>query len=430
MRIKVKTIWRMTRAILWTCLGFSTFPIRAQDTQPDPFVALQLTPEFMIVQLRYELGPSFLWDRLVPVDHYSVQAIPNERPDVWTDDNIKELLTSVDAILTRWVAPLSAARAEQVAIIQQSYARLPARLRDSNPKGGLAYDREFIEWSKEHCDFIKDAADVVTFTQLLQHLRPGSIESDHLAGGYDAQFALKNRLPFGKEMADISAVIDLPNAKKWLPARFDLERLRVRERALKQQDERHAFDYQSRVSNVEAAVVAQDVRQAWGRGPLAAGGARVATEIDLLKERMTLLADPFKSGFCERTKIDLRSLAASGGNPRRVRMVDGRSADIQTWDYYTIFSAYSRGCGGRQDMQAAKRTLQLWADAFPENPKMVLASHCTLAIWERYGVGGRREESAAQEWRARALRVTGQACPAERPEELIDPRNPILDLHL
>lgn len=425
----MKTILRLACAIPVACSSLWPVSARAQDARPDPFVALQLTPEYMIAHLRYEWGATLLWDRLVPVDHYSAQTIPANRPDAWTDENIKALLTSVDATLTRWAAPVSKSSVEQVAIIQQAYARVPAGFH--NPKDGLAYDRSFIQWAKDHCDFIRDAGDVVAFTPLLQHLRPGSIESPHLPGGYDASLAHgSRRLPFYEEMAAISAVIDLPRAQEWLPARFDLKRLRARERELKQQDERHAFDYQGRVSNGEAVMVSQRVREAWTQGPMAASGAQVSKEIELLNVRMARLADPVKSGFCERMKIDLPSLAASSGVPAQVRMADGRPSDIHSYDYYSIFEAYSRGCGGKQDLRAAKRTLQLWAETPHDNFKMVLASHCTLARWERFGVGGRRNETAAKEWESRALRDAGQACRADGPEDLIDPRDPMSDLHL
>lgn len=280
----MKSMTRIACAAAGICLGFAMAPVRAQATQPDPFVALQLSPEFMIAHLRYELGPSLLWDRLVPVDHYSVQALPNRRPDAWSDASVKELLTSVDAALTRWTAPVARSHSEQVALIQQQYARLPAGFR--NPKDGLAYDPKFIQWTQDHCDFIREAADVVAFTQLLQHLRPGSIESPHLPGGYDRQFAVKNGLPFGTEMAAISAVVDLPRAQDWLPARFDLKRLRARERELRQEDERHAYDYEGRASNTEVVMTAQRVREAWIQGPLRDTVVQMTEEIDRLGQRL------------------------------------------------------------------------------------------------------------------------------------------------
>ena len=95
-----------------------------------------------------------------------------------------------------------------------------------------------------------------------------------------------NRLPFHVEMAAISAVLDLPHAKEWLPARFDLERLRARERELRQQDERHAFDYRSRVTNAEAAITAMRVREAWMQGPLRVTGVQVNEELDRLGQSL------------------------------------------------------------------------------------------------------------------------------------------------
>lgn len=280
----MKMIARNARAAAWLCLGFAMAPAHAQEPQPDPYVALQLSPEFMIAHVRYDLGPSLLWDRLVPMNHYNIQPIPNRTPDAWSDATLQELLTSVDAALTRWMAPVARSRTEQVALIQQAHARIPAGF--GNPKDGLAFDPKFIQWTKDHCDFIREAGDVVAFTPLLQHLRPGAIESPHWPGGYDRQFAAKNGLPFGTEMAAISAVVDLPQAQDWLPSRFDLKRLRARERELRQEDERHAFDYQARVSNTEVVMTMQRVREAWVQGPLRDTGAQMTEEIDRLGQRL------------------------------------------------------------------------------------------------------------------------------------------------
>lgn len=427
----MKTTTRLAWAAAWTCLGISIAPARAQAPQaaPNPLLALKLAPEFMIERMRDEQGPVMLWDKLVPMNSYSYQPVPSRTPDAWSDADIKTLLTALDAILTRWMAPVDRSRAEQAALIQQQFSgnRLSPLLEAVDP-GTL--DPKFLEWAKAHRDFVQEAGGVVVFLQFLQHLRPGLMEVPPLPGGYDPEFASSNKLPFGDDMALISAVIDLPQASAWLPDRFDVKRLRARERELRRDDEQHPEYPRQHLHDYQLVTISQHVREAWMQGPLRESTPRAIQDIDLLKTRMALLADPVKSGYCERLKIDLPSLASSGGDPARVRMASGNAPDVRTWDYSAIAGAYRRGCGVPRDIVAARHTLQLWAEGHHDKGKMAMASHCTLVRWERYGVGGRRDEKAAKAWEARVAQEVGQPCRPDDPEDLIDPRNPMADLHL
>lgn len=426
----MKTTKRIASAIALTFLGLAIAPAMAQKTEPSPYLALLLSPEFMAERMRVEVGQIALWEKLVPQEHYSYGPTPNRTPDALTDADVKKVLTAADAIMTRWMAPVDRSRPEQVALIQHQF-QLHHISMPPDPDDRLAYDPKFLQWAKDHRDFIQEAGGVVLLQPLLLSLRPGLNESEYMPGGYDPQFAVHNKLQFSDVMAQISAVIDLPDASTLLPTRFDVKRLRARERELRRQDEEHAYEYLGLHGvKFELMSVVPPVREVWMSGPLHDSTVRMNEEVDLLKERMAQLADPVKSGFCERMKVDLASLAASGGDPTRVRMANGRAPDIQSLDYYSIEGAYLRGCAGKQDLRAAKRTLQLWAKVHHDNFKMVLASHCTLARWERYGVGGRRDEKAAKAWEARALRDAEVPCQADRPEDLIDPRDPMSDLHL
>ena len=423
------TTQRVASAVALAVLSVATTPAMAQEARPSPFLALKLTPEFMSERMRDEQGPVMLWDKLVPMNSYSYQPIPNRTPEAWSDADVKDLLTALDAILTRWMEPVGRSRTEQVAFIQQQFSRDHFST-VSGPGDRLANDPRYLQWARDHRDFIQEAGGAVVFLQLLQHLRPGLIESPHLPGGYDPEFAAHNKLPFGDEMAFISAVIDLPDASALLPRRFDLKRLRARERELRRQDEEHAYEYPGQYGpDYELALVSQHVREAWTRGLLHESSVHMIEEINLLSARMAQLADPVKSGFCERMKVDLASLAASGGDPARVRMASGGAPDIHTWDYDSIAGAYRRGCAGKRDVAAAKRTLQLWAEGHHDHGKLAMSSYCLLARWERYGIGGRRDPNAAKAWEERAIRDVGVPCQADRPEDLIDPRDPMTDLH-
>ncbi len=60
---------------------------------------------------------------------------------------------------------------------------------------------------------------------------------------------------------------------------------------------------------------------------------------------------------------------------------------------------------------------------------MDLLSQCTLAHWTRHGIGGRRDEVQARALEERALRAGGGPCPPEDAQSLIDPLDPMKDLH-
>lgn len=130
---------------------------------------------------------------------------------------------------------------------------------------------------------------------------------------------------------------------------------------------------------------------------------------------------------------DVDSIRSSNGDWKKVKRQDGRSISpngmiegIGVNVMQPLSTAYIQGCFSEKDPVAAKRAMEDWANTHGDKGNMAAMTHCTLAMWARYGIGGDRNESAAQEWEARFVRETGLAegCTSNLPP--IDPGDPWL----
>lgn len=170
----------------------------------------------------------------------------------------------------------------------------------------------------------------------------------------------------------------------------------------------------------EASLRAQELKTFWSGKEM----AQALDKVKLLKARLSLLRDPQASGRCRREQqsFDIRTLRASDGNWEAVRKPSGEALRPDSYEVYELAMAFTSGCHVSKDAALARRILEQWAMQHGDRGKMAEASHCTLASWHRFGIGGPRNPDQAAQWEAHFADATGgHQCHPRLP---IDPTDP------
>lgn len=146
-----------------------------------------------------------------------------------------------------------------------------------------------------------------------------------------------------------------------------------------------------------------------------------------LRDRFAYVVNPPSlTAMCFRYEqfYDPESVRQSNGDWRKVKIVGGQELTADIGMLSMLPSAYASGCFGKRDTAAARRTLEAYANAHGDKGKIAAGTHCQLARWYRYGIGGERDEARAGEWEARFRRDTGATGGCSDDLTIIDPDDP------
>lgn len=145
-----------------------------------------------------------------------------------------------------------------------------------------------------------------------------------------------------------------------------------------------------------------------------------------LRDRFAYVVNPPTTETCFRYEplYDPESVRQSHGDWRKVRIVGGQALTADISKLSVLPSAYASGCFGKRDTAAARRTLEVYANSHGDKGKIAARTHCQLARWYRYGIGGERDEARAREWEARFRRDTGATGGCSDDLTIIDPDDP------
>jgi hypothetical protein len=162
-----------------------------------------------------------------------------------------------------------------------------------------------------------------------------------------------------------------------------------------------------------------------------AGGATVAgsklqranADLDLLAERMIAAADQNVLSRCGDAlkQLDIASLQRSRGDWTRVRRRGGAAIAPGEPVMSALQFAYTWGCAGKRDLPAARRTLEAYAENHHQGGQVAVTTHCTVARWYRYAIGGPLTYGKLRDWGERAKEAAPKGCPVVPP---IDPADP------
>lgn len=203
-----------------------------------------------------------------------------------------------------------------------------------------------------------------------------------------------------------------------------------------------------------AALFLKNDKKEWGKIE-----KNVKDKLKTLSARFWMTLDKTTLKHCEIKGIDYDALISSKGDWRKVNTHDGVSIAPASKEHLQLLRFYSNGCSGKKDFSLTRKILEDIANA-PKSKKNSISpevKYCKLALWTRYGIGGKRSEKKATDWekkfRSEAFQVrmnptdeeiatieksykksypqfasNNFLCPKPSGKSLIDPRNPWVDL--
>jgi len=129
----------------------------------------------------------------------------------------------------------------------------------------------------------------------------------------------------------------------------------------------------------------------------------------------------------EKRVLDVESLRNCNGDWKMVKVATGQPIAPGADEMQVLAFAYTSGCFVKSDVTVARRILETWANNHHDIGKRAAASHCTLADWYRYGIGGEKDEATAAQWERRfEVETHGHTCELYRrkpPVDMTDPWN-------
>ena len=119
-------------------------------------------------------------------------------------------------------------------------------------------------------------------------------------------------------------------------------------------------------------------------------------------------------------------MGKGNGDLNGVKIANGRQLTPDSDEMHVYAMAYARGCYVQKNTVIARKLLEQWANAHHDEGKKAAASHCTLAEWYRFGIGGPKNEATAIRWEERFVLETGggYSCSIYARKPLIDPADP------
>ncbi|MDH5233138.1 MAG: hypothetical protein OEY38_24050 [Gammaproteobacteria bacterium] len=364
----------------------------------------------------------------------------------YSDEDLKQFLNQFDQILTELLVPSEAwVASNEQAVHQVFLLDIDTQIRNSTyPDDELVrflQNKEVQNWAMRQSAFLAEAAPLGTFVQLIKLLAPEKKDHEEFAERKKVLQAFESSSvlnALGKytviHLHNISQALSSDLFKPLMPTRYNLEKLHQEEISLRADAERifgnpSTINYAKLIgaSLVVNKLTTDDKMKVYHFQQQELGA------IDELVKRAYYAVYPKLAGNCDRFRqwYDEESIRNSNGDWTKVKYPDGRSIDPQdiideVGDsvMQPLTLAYLHGCFGEKDVVAARQVLESWANTHGDRGPIAHLTHCTLANWARYGVGGEKDESTALKWEARFVHETkfAKGCMNHLPP--IDPSNP------
>lgn len=150
------------------------------------------------------------------------------------------------------------------------------------------------------------------------------------------------------------------------------------------------------------------------------GDAAFRQDIKYLVESVRAVADPNITGVCQGLGIDLKTAEESRGDWRLVRARNNPSEENQAGStpikassflHTKLFWYYRLGCGGKKDLEIARKILFDISDLEPislreRSDLRAEFRHCAAETWAKYGIGGPVDLVRAEQFSKRYTKAT------------------------
>lgn len=326
-------------------------------------------------------------------------------PGVYSDATLKHFLSELDRIQTEALTPINDLLVSAEEEIHQAFIHnFNARFQNKKEAANFFRSKEVLDWEKRNNAFLVDALQLSSLIRVIQVIAPDKYREPTYSDSKELELAYGGMVsPDYLILYHISTALNSDKLKPLIPVRFNIEKLRKEEMELRADAKKifgsaaaTKYQYLIEISlrEVDSAVVALlDI-------VLQKQHNNTKQKLGLLATRAYYAENPYLTGVCDdvREQLDTNTIEKSAGNWERVRRADGTKIMPGSDEMRTLIKAYSRGCYVKKNAGIARNLLEKWAGANHDGGKKGAQSHCELAQWYRFGIGGPKNEATAARW--------------------------------
>jgi hypothetical protein len=348
---------------------------------------------------------------------------------IYSDEDLKQLLDGFDRIQTEAAAPVNDLLVSDEEVIHQAFIH-DFNVRLQNEEAASFFrSKEVLDWAKRNGAFLVDTLPLSSLISVLRVISPEKYRDPTPSDAKELELVSGGMVSI-HHLYYISEALNSATLKPLIPARFNLERLRKEEMGLRA-DAKRIFG--SSAATKYQYLIEMSLRESERtfetklNKALQQQKTNAQRELAVLVIRASYAANPYLTGACDRIKerLDPNTIENSNGNWEMVKSANGTQITPGSDEMQILFKAYTSGCYVKKNTVIARNLLEQWANAHHDGGKKAAMSHCTLAQWYRFGVGGPKDEATAARWEDQFMVESGgHNCGSYSPKPLIDPADP------
>lgn len=371
----------------------------------------------------------------------ALAAYPVDKSRRFQDKDLKRFLTEYERIKARYVDEIERFPSTRKELIKKnlSWWYTPDR---SNKLAEMLNDpNRQAAWTKQ-IQYQDQSTRLLDLSRLILQISPDRF----LNADVDALKDLPPLDPNGRFSGDMFVrthllrdfLIHSDVMRGVLPSDFDLNGLRKLD--LEIHDHWNSWYNHltsSYLSDLDKAIFTLDQGLIWAAAQ-AASPTLQADAKDAIPKGLMLLAARLQTtsdttNYCVgiRPLFNESSLRLKWTEWEKIQLVDGSLAMQSPKAMDDLIKGYSRGCfSPNRDSQTARRLLEAWANKHGDKGKLAGQTHCKLAFWYQFGIGGGKDLKKSAEWIDRASTQAGVNCgPWDRyGDAAVEPTDPWREL--
>ena len=395
-----------------------------QTTLSDSFASTSLVVSKARLNQSYALGRKIY-------ELMELGKLPNGRPvpGTYSNEDLKQILAEFDKIQMEFVARVEELLEPDQQAIQQAFVREFNTRFQNEDAANFFQSKNVLNWAKRNSAFLVEALPLSSLVNVFRVLSPEQFKEPTPSDAKELEL-LSGGMVSVHHLYYISEALNSEPLKSLLPARFDMTKLRSEE-------ERLRIEAKKLFGNTAAIKYQYLIEMSFREGTrttesrlnqaLQQQEANAVGKLQILATRASYAANPYLTTTCTRIKeqLDPNTIGPSNGTWDGVKRVNGTPIFLGSDEMQVLWRAYTSGCYVKKSAAIARTILEQWANAHHDVGKKAAFTHCTLARWHRFGIGGPKDEPTADRWEQRFSAETGgHNCSIYFEKPLIDPTDP------
>ena len=395
-----------------------------QATLSDSFASTSLVVSTARLNQSYALGQQ-LYELM------ELGKLPNGRPvpGTYSNEDLKQIFAEFDKIQMELGARVKELIEPDQQAIQQAFVREFNTRFQNEEAANFFQNKNVLDWARRNSAFLVEALPLSSLVSLFRVLSPEQFKAPTPSDVKELELLSGGMVPI-HHLYYISEALNSEPLESLLPARFDTTKLRNEEKRLR-------IEAKKLFGNTAAIKYQYLIEMSFREGMRTAESklnkalqqqvANAVGKLQILATRASYAANPYLTATCVRIKeqLDPNTIGPSNGNWDGVKRVNGTPISQGSDEMQVLWRAYTRGCYVKKSAATARTILEQWANAHHDVGKRAAFTHCTLAQWYRFGIGGPKDEATADRWEQRFIAETGgHNCSIHFEKPLIDPTDP------